>query len=113
MDTNGGEMSAIEHDVPIPRDIKNLPSSSVSAVHAAPEVIGSGDEAEGESAGENADEIQASKGGWFAYFKTRNFYLVLLLGYDNIELPVWPKGAVSYAELCATQTDPIPLYHSH
>ena len=31
------------------------------------------------------DGIEESGGGWFAYLKTRNFYLVLALGY--LELP--------------------------
>lgn len=87
MDTQGGKSSAIEHIDPITGDTKHLPSSSSSPVYAAPEVIGIGDGVEGESARKNADEIQASKGEWFAYFKTRNFYLVLLLGYGVTKFP--------------------------
>jgi len=30
---------------------------------------------------EDIEEIEDSKKGWFAYFKTRNFYIVLVLGY--------------------------------
>ena len=27
------------------------------------------------------EDIEESKKGWFAYFRTRNFYIVLVLGY--------------------------------
>lgn len=83
MDTHAGKSSAIEQIDPITGDAKGVPSSSSNSppLHAAPEILQVGDGAEGESAGENGDGIQAGGGGWFAYFKTRNFYLVLLLGY--------------------------------
>lgn len=29
----------------------------------------------------SVEEIEASEKGWLAYFKTRNFYIVLVLGY--------------------------------
>lgn len=80
METPSGKSSAIEQIAPVTEDTKDLPSNSFSPVHAAPEVIGIGHGAEGDTAGETADNIQASRGGWFAYLKTRNFYLVLLLG---------------------------------
>ena len=94
MDIHNGKSSAIEQTDPITGDTKDLPLSSSSPGHAAPELIGMSDGAAGESVGENADEILASKGGWFAYFRTRNFYLVLLLGYGIIRLPISPEGAV-------------------
>ena len=50
---------------------KGLPFSSSSPVHAQPEARGSA----------TADEIEEGKGGWFAYLRTRNFYIALLLGY--------------------------------
>ena len=102
MDTDIGKTSAIEEINPITEDTKDLPSSSPSPQHTAREVIGIRDGAEGENAGENADEILASKGGWFAYLKTRNFYIVLLLGYGSTEFPLSPERAVSYAEMSAT-----------
>lgn len=30
---------------------------------------------------DSVEEIEASEEGWLAYFKTRNFYIVLVLGY--------------------------------
>ena len=87
MDSHDGKTSTIEGNDPVTRETKNLPSTSISSLHAAPEVIGIGNGAEGDSAGEIVNEIQASHGGWFAYFKTREFYLVLLLGYGISEIP--------------------------
>ncbi len=113
MDTHGGKSSATGQINPITSDTKDLPSSGSSPMHAAPEVIGINDGAEGEAAEENADEIPASKRGWFAYVKTRNFYLVLLLGYGIMRVPILPKGAESHADMHATQANLSPLHHSH
>ena len=97
MDTHRGELSSVEHIQPIHRDTKELPSSTAFPVHAAPEIIGIDDGAEGEGAGEIADEIRAGKGGWFAYLKTRDFYLVLLLGYG---ITVTPHPFQSSSIIC-------------
>ena len=113
MDTHIGKTSAIEQINPITDDSKHLPSSSPSPQRTVPEVIASGDGAQGENVGENSDEIQAGKAGWFAYLKTRNFYIVLLLGYGSTKFPISAERAVSYAEICATQAGPSPLHHSH
>lgn len=80
MEIHRGKLPAIEQIAPITDEAKDLPVSSSSPVHAAPEAIGYGHGAEGETGRETADDIKASRGGWFAYLKTRNFYLVLLLG---------------------------------
>ena len=87
MDTHGGELTAIDQVHSSTRDTKELPSSSTIPVHGTPEVTGIDDGAEGEGAEETVDAIQKSKGGWFAYLRTREFYLVLLLGYGLIRLP--------------------------
>ena len=113
MDNHDGKTSAIEQIDPITGDTRDLPSSSPSSQRTAPEVIGIGDGAEGGSAGENADEIQAGKAGWFAYLKTRNFYIVLLLGYSIAKFSILPERVVSYAKMCAIQAGPSPLHHGH
>ena len=59
--------STIEQVNAIEDDSKGAPSSSSSPTHAQPDLI-------------TADEIDHRKGGWFAYLRTRNFYIVLLLG---------------------------------
>ena len=53
---------------------KSSSSNDRAIGHGAPEVIG----IEGER---TVEEIEESKKGWFAYFKTKDFYIVLLLGY--------------------------------
>ena len=74
MEIHKGNSPAIEQIAPITDEAKELPFSSSSPVLAAPEAIGYGHGAEGETGQETADS------GWFAYLKTRNFYVVLLLG---------------------------------
>ena len=87
MDSHEGKMSTIGDNGPITGDAKNLPSTSISSLNAAPVIDGIDNGAEGDSAGEIVNEIQASHGGRFAYFKTREFYLVLVLGYGMTEIP--------------------------
>ena len=83
MDTHRGELTAIEQIPNFPSDTKEFPSSSTVPVHATPEVTGIHDAVEGESSVENVDAIQGGEGRWFAYLRTREFYLVLLLGYGT------------------------------
>ena len=70
-----------------PTDDSQLATSSESSpvTHAAPEIIGvhDGSRAGGDTA---IDEIEESQTGWFAYFKTRNFWIVLVLGYGVLVL---------------------------
>ena len=118
MDAHSGEASAIEHIHTIPRDTKELPSSTTYPVHAAPEVIGIHDGAEGESTAENVEAIQRSKGGWFAYLRTRDFYLVLLLGYGMAKIPHLARRNGAYANNVyhtgkSWPSVSQPLIHSH
>ena len=65
----------------LPTDDQLAASSQSSPVtHGAPEIIGvlHPSRAEGDTA---IDEIDESNKGWFAYFTTRNFWIVLVLGY--------------------------------
>ncbi|MCJ1235656.1 hypothetical protein MMC14_003627 [Varicellaria rhodocarpa] len=66
---------------------KSSSSNDRAIGHGAPEVIG----IEGER---TVEEIEESKKGWFAYFKTKDFYIVLLLGSPT------PEG-----ELCANKDE--------
>ncbi|KAF6225619.1 hypothetical protein HO133_009619 [Letharia lupina] len=109
MHTHNGKSSAIDQVDPVTGDTKDLPSSSSSPVHAAPEVIGINDRAPDERTGENADEIQASQGGWFAYLRTRNFYLVLLLGQV---LALCITATNTFSSLLAAQPFSIPAFQT-
>ena len=63
--------TAIDQVASIEDDDKVSPSSSSMPGHTASEVVGR----------TTADEIEEGKEGWFSYLKTRNFYIVMLLGY--------------------------------
>ena len=113
MNTHRGDLAAIEQIPSVSRDTKEFPSSSTVPVHATPEAVGIDDESAGERDADDVDAIQGSKGRWFAYLKTREFYFVLLLGYGITRIHLLPKEAVSYAEMYATQANPSPLSDSH
>lgn len=70
MEAQNVKSSAIDQVAPINHDSKSLPSGSPSPVYAQPETTGL----------ETADDIEKGKAGWFTYLKTRNFWIVLLLG---------------------------------
>ena len=72
MEATNGKMTAIDQVAPIEDDRKVSPASSASPVHAEPEIIGM----------TALDEID--KPGFFAYLKTKNFYLLILLGYGRL-----------------------------
>ena len=113
MTTHRGDLAAIEQIPSVSRDTKEFPSSSIVPVHATPEAVGIDDKSTGERQADEVDAIQGSKGRWFAYLKTREFYFVLLLGYGIARIQLLPKEAVSCAEMYATQANPSPLSHSH
>ena len=56
-------------------------SSTSSPIHAAPELIGVNNGPATQNPRADIEEIEESEQGWFAYFRTRNFYIVLVLGY--------------------------------
>ncbi|KAA6411256.1 MAG: DUF914 domain membrane [Lasallia pustulata] len=57
------------------------PATNSAPGHAAPELVDAHGPAGGdEGAPMMVDEIDGRKGGWFAYVRTRDFYIVLLLG---------------------------------
>ena len=113
MDTHHSDLTAIEQIPSVSHDTKEFASSRTVPVHATPEVVGTEDKPAGGRDGDHLDASQGSKGRWFAYLKTREFYLVLLLGYDITMIQLLPKVAVSYAEMYATQANPSPLSDSH
>ena len=70
MEVHNGKSTALEQVAPVDHDTGDPTSGSISSPHAQPETTGL----------ETADEIEGSNQGWFAYLRTRNFYIVLLLG---------------------------------
>ena len=55
-------------------------------MHGAPELVGADGNGDvdgydgGRTTETTVDEIDGGKGGWFAYVRTRDFYIVLTLG---------------------------------
>ncbi|KAL8905835.1 MAG: hypothetical protein Q9171_006519 [Xanthocarpia ochracea] len=66
-----------EHHTSTQADADSPSSGGVRPAHGAPEVTGIDEDT---AAVTTVEEVEASKKGWFAYFKTRDFYIVLVLG---------------------------------
>lgn len=79
-------------------------SDKSSGAGSAPEVTGINEDT---AAVTTVEEVQASKKGWFAYFKTRDFYIVLVLGY------VLTLCSCHFAADRFIQSNPCPVHHFH
>lgn len=80
MGATPGKQDVVEHDAPANED-QGSSSSSAQAGHGTPQIIGANNGADvGEGIVTSLDEIEERHRGWFAYFKTRDFYIVLVLG---------------------------------
>lgn len=76
-DAKGG---ATEHSAPASA-AQGSASSDLKSAHGDPRVVDiNGDGNPPEGVVTTVDELEASKRGRFAYFKTRDFYIVLVLG---------------------------------
>ena len=86
MNINGGEngKAPVANTVPA-LETKGSPLTSTAPVHGAPEIVYTA--AANRVEGFTAEEIDESKKGWFAYFRTKDFYVVLLLGYAYLREP--------------------------
>lgn len=101
--------AAIEHTAPIDEEIQKqegtTTTSSPAAEHAAPEETGVT-----AAAGEiNVDALAEEKSGWFSYLKTRNFYIVLVLGQV---LAVCTTGTNTFSSLLAEEPFSIPAFQT-
>lgn len=82
MATHDGKGGVTERHAPAADGPVSPSSSEPKPVHGAPEVVVINDDASApEGAVTTIDELEASTRGRFAYFKTREFYIVLVLGY--------------------------------
>ena len=88
---------------------KGLPLSNTAHARGAPEIVeyNGGQTYNG---GVSVEDIDESKKGWFVYFKTKDFYIVLLLGY--ILPPNFPIDSNRIAEK-ETKSSPSPLHHRY
>lgn len=79
MATHDGKGGVSEHYTPT---ANARGSASSSGPKDAPEIVkDNGDANIPEGAVTSVDELEASKKGRLAYFKTKEFYIVLVLGY--------------------------------
>lgn len=80
MGANPGKQDVVEHYAPTNED-QGSSSSSAQARHGTPQITrGNNGASDGEGIVTPLDEIEERHQGWFAYFKTRDFYIVLVLG---------------------------------
>ncbi|KAL9601562.1 MAG: hypothetical protein Q9219_002396 [cf. Caloplaca sp. 3 TL-2023] len=77
-----GKGGVTEHFAPAPAGQGAASSSEEGkSMHGTPEIVANKDNIQGDAEGVvTVDELEASKKGRFAYFKTRDFYIVLILG---------------------------------
>lgn len=81
METRNEKGAAIEHYAPTPAEQGSLPAEEVTAAHGSPKITGTEDNGSGEPIVTTADELEASQTGRFAYVKSQDFVIVLVLGY--------------------------------
>lgn len=86
MESRNKKGGAIEHYAPASAERRSPSVGEVTAAHGSPQTIGTEGNGSGEPIVTTVDELEASKKGRFAYFKTRDFYIVLVLGYFHISL---------------------------
>ncbi|KAL6718720.1 hypothetical protein ACLMJK_002954 [Lecanora helva] len=99
MESHNGKSSAIEQVAPIESETKILPPSNVSPVNSQPGVTDL----------DTGEETQDGKQGCFAYLKTRNFYIVLVLGQV---LALCITGTNTFSSLLAAQPFSIPAFQT-
>ncbi|MCJ1353772.1 MAG: hypothetical protein MMC33_003759 [Icmadophila ericetorum] len=110
-------MNYYEHDKPTEAsEIKAdeagaTPAGGLSSEHGAPEVIGSefAVAEDGAPLEERLEAIEESKKGWFAYMKTRDFLIVLVLGQI---LSLCDTATNTFSTLLVNQGTSIPAFQN-
>lgn len=89
MNTNAAIGKATINDTTSADDFKESSSIKSQRVHGVPELAQPANNVISVSREDErtVEEIEESEKGWFAYFKTRNFYIVLLLGHVDRHIP--------------------------
>ncbi|KAL8671369.1 MAG: hypothetical protein Q9168_004132 [Polycauliona sp. 1 TL-2023] len=102
--TGTGKSGLTEHYAPAGNDSDK--SSGAAPNHGTPEVTGIPEDA---AAVTTVEEVQATKKGRFAYFKTRDFYIVLALGQV---LALCITSTNTFSSLLVEQGTSIPAFQS-
>ncbi|KAI4215341.1 MAG: hypothetical protein LQ351_002241 [Letrouitia transgressa] len=109
MGATPGKQDVVEHDAPANED-QGSSSSSAQAGHGTPQIIGANNGADvGEGIVTSLDEIEERHRGWFAYFKTRDFYIVLVLGQV---LALCITSTNTFSSLLVAQNTSIPAFQT-
>ncbi|KAL8717141.1 MAG: hypothetical protein Q9225_005595 [Loekoesia sp. 1 TL-2023] len=110
MATHGGKGGVTEYFASAPAGQGPSSSSEANPMHGAPEVVDIKDDVDAtEGAITSVDELEASKKGRFAYFKTRDFYIVLVLGQV---LALCVTSTNTFSSLLAAQGTSIPAFQT-
>lgn len=104
MDAPNGKTTAIEHFAPVQNDSGGLTPGDSPTVNDKRDGTGVAAGTEPPT----ADQIEERNKGWFAYLKTRNFWIVLLLGSVHFE---FDPGKPTLTEIL--QASAGALYHWH
>ncbi|KAL8799248.1 MAG: hypothetical protein Q9223_006222 [Gallowayella weberi] len=104
-----GKSGVSEHYAPVPAGKDSPTSNDVNPAHCAPEVTGINEDDDADAAVTTVEEVEASQKGWFAYFKTRDFYIVLLLGQV---LALCVTSTNTFSSLLAGQNTSIPAFQT-
>ncbi|KAI4144306.1 MAG: hypothetical protein L6R39_004240 [Caloplaca ligustica] len=110
MASHDGKGAVAEHYTPAAPRQGSPSSSEPQSVHGAPEIVGTNDDLNAtNSAVTTVDELEARKQGRFAYFKTRDFYLVLILGQI---LALCITSTNTFSSLLVAQGTSIPAFQT-
>ncbi|KAL8827667.1 MAG: hypothetical protein Q9170_006925, partial [Blastenia crenularia] len=107
MATNDGKGGVTEHYAPA---LAGQEVVSSKPFHGAPEIVDAKDGTNGsEEAVTTVEQIEESKKGRFAYFKTRDFYIVLVLGQI---LALCLTSTNTFSSLLVSHGTSIPAFQS-
>ncbi|KAL9583466.1 MAG: hypothetical protein Q9203_005076 [Teloschistes exilis] len=109
METRNEKGAAIEHYAPASAEQGSLPAEEVTAAHGSPKITGTEDNGSGEPIVTTADELEASQTGRFAYVKSQDFVIVLVLGQV---LALCITSTNTFSSLLVAQGTSIPAFQT-
>ncbi|KAL8955249.1 MAG: hypothetical protein Q9183_006726, partial [Haloplaca sp. 2 TL-2023] len=103
----GKEAGVVEHyKRASAEETRPTSAQGVKVSHGAPEIAANNGTDE---AGPSVEEIDNSRRGWFAYFKTKDFYIILILGQV---LALCITSTNTFSSLLAEQGTSIPAFQT-
>ncbi|KAL8692813.1 MAG: hypothetical protein Q9218_002228 [Villophora microphyllina] len=108
MESRNEKDGVVEHYTPAPAEQGSPSSGDATPLHGTPKIT----DIQGDDSEENPvtiDELQASRKGRFAYFKTKDFYIVLVLGQV---LALCITSTNTFSSLLVAQGTSIPAFQT-